>query len=83
MKCDKCGSERLLDINAKCSDLFSMRDQTKGGNGYVPTNLFFGAEGSGDYVRIEFCLDCGKIQGEFPVSQDEVDAAFEKLEMDA
>ena len=33
--------------------------------GYVPSGLGIGA---GDYVRLDFCLDCGRIQDWTPVS---------------
>jgi len=79
-KCNSCKSERILLTSAKCSDLFSMSYKHKGGNGYVPTNLFFGKDGYGDYAEFSFCLDCGKIQSEFPISEKEVEKAMNKLD---
>lgn len=33
-------------------------------DGYVPDGLGIGG---GDYLNFSFCLDCGQMQGEFPV----------------
>lgn len=66
-KCKKCGSHRLLSISAKCSDMCSCRWADKKGkshehDGYVPDII-----GTyGDYVELEFCLECGQEQGEYP-----------------
>ena len=69
MKCQKCESERIIKVSAKCSDFCvvtypSGREQ----RGYVPdlSNI-----GHGDYVKIEVCLDCGQIQGKWPVEVEE------------
>lgn len=62
----KCGSSRILEVCAKCSDLCSWR--TAGGEwqeGYVPTGKGIGEDM--DYVEIAFCMDCGQIQGKFPL----------------
>lgn len=77
--CNSCNSERILSISAKCSDTFSMEYNGNGGHGYVPDNLFFGKGGYGDYVNIDFCLNCGKIQSKFPVPDTQVLNAMERL----
>ena len=80
-KCNSCQSERILLTSANCSDLFSMVYKEVGGHGYVPTNLFFGKDGYGDYAEFNFCLDCGKIQGyKFPVPESQVLNAMERLD---
>ena len=66
--CDRCGSMRLMNIIGKVSDRCIVKypngeDQI----GYVPTR--FGIGGS-DYIEFTFCMDCGKIQGSFPVAPD-------------
>jgi hypothetical protein len=33
---------------------------------YVPRYLGLGG---GDYVKFEFCLECGRIQGDFPMEE--------------
>lgn len=59
-ECDKCGSERVLTISAKCSDMCSLSFLGKEKHGYVPHDLLIGG---GDYIKIDICLDCGKAQG--------------------
>jgi len=64
----KCGSNRIASVNAKCSDLCNV--QLPSGeelDGYVPDNLNIGG---GDYIRFEFCMDCGRIQDEFPTEEE-------------
>jgi len=64
MICDNCKSNLVADVLAKCSDMchFELNDTIL--DGYVPNNVHIGG---GDYVEFEYCLDCGKIQGNFPV----------------
>ena len=71
-----CGSNRIARVSAKCSDrcwvgvphLDAERD------GYVPTNIGLGDDE--DYVDVDFCLDCGRLQGKFPVSDAQIKKAF-------
>lgn len=57
--CTRCKSTRLLYVGAKTSDMCWARLGTHDHNGYVPEG--FGI-GGGDYLDIEFCLDCGQVQ---------------------
>lgn len=70
-----CSCTRTASINAKCSDRCSIEIphldfET---DGYV---MDIGV-GSGDYVEFEFCLDCGKIQGFKPVTDEAIKASEE------
>ena len=67
MKCQQCDSERVLYISGKTKDLCFVRDTTtsKTRDGYVPNSIGIGG---GDYIEFNFCLDCGQIQGTFPVA---------------
>jgi hypothetical protein len=67
--CDQCGATRLLSVSAKCSDMCSVVDMNDGReeHGYVPRGVGIGG---GDYVELTYCLQCGKIQGEFPNTND-------------
>ena len=80
MKC-KCGSERIASFNAKCNDAFFVEiedceDGKSTGNGkvehfgYVPRDMSIGG---GDYLKLKFCMDCGQIQGEFPLENTELE----------
>lgn len=60
----ECNNSRIVSISAKCSDLFSVSMKDKEHDGYVPYNLGIGG---GDYVSFDYCLNCGKIKGEWPL----------------
>lgn len=62
-KCDGCESKRIVNVSGKCSDLFSatyMKSEYEGG---VTSKMGIGG---GDYMEFSYCLECGKIQGDFP-----------------
>jgi hypothetical protein len=59
-------------VNAKCSDLCFFETNAKESDGYVPGGVGIGG---GDYVEFVYCLDCGQIQGEFPVPEHELESA--------
>lgn len=66
MNCDKCGNERIISISAKCDDLFSLNYKGREESCiYVPEDIGVGDGGS--YVEFSYCLECGKIQGTFPL----------------
>ena len=65
MDCQKCGSKRVLNVSAHCSDSFYMAINDNEYNGYVPTDVVFGKSGYGDNVNFNLCLDCGQMQGEW------------------
>ena len=63
--CQRCGSARLISVSAKCSDMCSVTMSNKREHyGYVPPDI---GVGGGDYIDMEYCLECGQIQGEFPI----------------
>lgn len=69
MTCQKCGSNRIAVISGKCSDLCSV--DVPGfelHHGYVPD--FIGEYG--DYIRLKLCLDCGQVQGTFPIPDSDL-----------
>lgn len=63
MICQKCQSDLVAHVSAKCSDCchISLKDAEK--IGYMPNNLGIGG---GDYIDLKWCLNCGQIQGKFP-----------------
>jgi len=71
-----CGSNRIARVSAKCSDLcwVAVPHLNAEKDGYVPTNIGLGDDE--DYVDVEFCLDCGRLQGKFPVSDAQIKRAF-------
>ena len=66
MTCDKCSSKRIVRIDAKCSDLARVTCGQFTHDGYIPKDM---GVGGGDYIAFSYCLDCGKIQGSFPVKE--------------
>ena len=64
MSCKNCKSKRTANITAKCSDMCFVSIGSKEKDGYVPGDMNIGG---GDYVEIELCLDCGMVQGKFPL----------------
>ena len=78
MKCQRCKSERTMSVTCKCSDRFyafmgEEGDKPDGRehDGYVPKDLGIGG---GDYIDFEYCLDCGQIQGKFPLPPAKIEA---------
>lgn len=65
----KCGSDRIMSVSGKTSDMFSCNYDGKSFNGYVPEGIVIGDGGYGDYIQFDFCLECGQIQGKFPVTE--------------
>jgi hypothetical protein len=78
MNCLSCNSRRILSITAKCSDCFSASIGDIEIEGYVPCDLGIGG---GDYIMLDLCLDCGKMQDKFPIplSENEIDCTDEEL----
>ena len=64
MACQKCNSERVAEIGGKCSDRFHAYIGDRETSGYVDHDLGIGG---GNYIEFNLCLDCGQVQGEFPL----------------
>lgn len=72
MGCQKCGSTRIVRAGGKVSDMFGARIGEHDHEGYVPRDLGIG---SGDYMELDYCADCGQIQGEFPLPPTEMETS--------
>ena len=70
MNCQKCGSDRIICVGAKVSDRFSASIGDREYDGYVPSDLGIGG---GDYLDVDYCADCGQIQGKFPLPPTELE----------
>jgi hypothetical protein len=66
----KCGSIRMIKINAKCNDLafIEIPHLKADHDGYIP---YLGIIG-GDYLDLTICLDCGQIQNWEPIPDTEI-----------
>ena len=73
--CSNCKSPRIAGLGGKCSDLCWFTDGKRERDGYVPQGV--GISESGDYIDIDYCLDCGTIQGKFPITQKALNKAFD------
>lgn len=65
-----CGSPRIARISAKCSDRFSVYTVGHEYHGYVPNDLGIG--GNKD-IEFSYCLACGCILGQWPLSETELE----------
>ena len=63
MNCQKCNSDRVCVLSAKCSDMCYVKTDKRALEGYAPSDMGIGG---GDYINFCFCLYCGQIQGEWP-----------------
>jgi len=70
MACQRCKSDRVLDVGAKCSDCCGISSHNSEHEGYVPKGIGIGG---GDYVEFSYCLECGQIQGTFPIAKEMVE----------
>lgn len=75
--CDSptCNSDRIALLNGKTSDQCQFQYKDIDTDGYVPKGILIGDQ-YGDYIQFEFCLECGKIQGKFPISDARVNKAI-------
>ena len=71
MTCDKCSSKRIVKVWSKPSDQASVTLGHLTKDGYsIPKDL--GIKGAG-YIIFSYCLDCGKIQGDFPLKPSKME----------
>ena len=69
MKFDKCESDNIADVSAKCNDQFCLSYKGHDKDGYVPSGIGLGDKHNSDYVSFRYCFNCGKIQGDFPIKE--------------
>lgn len=85
MSCQKCGSKRIACINGKCRNLcytsVTVDDHEYREDGYVPDDMNVGGD---DVIEIDFCMDCGQIQADWPLGNTKIerDAGTDKKEKD-
>ena len=72
MNCQKCKSDRVASINGKTSDCCFFCYKGKEQDGYVPSDIGVD-DGGGDYIEFDYCLECGQIQGDFPIADPTFD----------
>lgn len=67
MICQHCSSERVAQIHGKTDDRCSIHINGKERADYVPSD--FGLGCGGDYISIDLCLNCGQVQGKWPLEE--------------
>lgn len=71
MTCQTCSSSRIATITAKCNDCFGVTISSNFEySSYVLDDIGIG---SSDYVEFNYCLDCGQIQGKFPLPPSKIE----------
>lgn len=70
--CQKCNSDRIVEIYGKCSDLSSVSYKGYEKDGYVQEGIGIGG---GDDINFKYCLECGQIQGKFPLAASSLEKA--------
>lgn len=73
MNCEKCKSNRICAIQAKCSDCFSAEINGNEYEGYVLGGLGIG---EGDYIGFFYCLNCGTMVGDFPLPETDLEKSL-------
>jgi hypothetical protein len=62
--CQTCCSHRLASIIAKTGEYCVIEISNKRQLGPVPREMNIGGD---EYLEFRYCLDCGQLQGIFPV----------------
>jgi hypothetical protein len=73
MKCQRCKSTRVLALLIKITDAYpylSIKGKESEDIDTLPDDLGIGG---GDYVEFKYCLDCGQMQGMFPLKETELE----------
>lgn len=65
-RCQRCQSNRILEVNGKTSDCCYMNFNGQDHDGYVVDGL--NIDDGSDYLTFSLCLECGQIQGKWPVA---------------
>lgn len=76
MSCQRCQSERLISTSACVKDTCYLRlDSGQRYDGYVPSDIGMG-DSDDDMMEWEYCLNCGQIQGQFPLPETQIEHFF-------
>lgn len=70
-RCQKCASTRVAEVSGKTSDCAFVMVRNKQHDGYVPRDMGIGG---GDYLKFCYCLDCGQMEGLWPIDGAEMES---------
>ena len=76
MGCDKCKSRRIMSVYVQGRDTHNLTYDWNEHSGYMPEALTQLYGNYGDAIEFKLCLECGKIQGDFPITEEQVTEAF-------
>ena len=74
MSCQSCGSLRIGGVCQKCHGDVSV--STPDGRERMTEPPDDVGIGDGGYIEFEWCLECGQIQGSFPIGETEEEEGF-------
>lgn len=72
MQCQRCKSRRVAAVTGKTADLNFISMGEFEHEGYVPDDMNIG-DRYGDYLNFDLCLDCGQMQGNWPLRKTELE----------
>ena len=75
-KC-KCGSYRILKLDAKCGSSCSIQIRNKDWEHSIPKDT--GIAGKCMDIGFSFCMECGQMQGNFPLPTTKIEMGTEEL----
>ncbi len=79
MECDKCKSKRLMEVYVQGRDTHNLQYEDNEYHGYMVEGLnLYG--NYGDAIEFNLCMECGKIQGKFPVSDEVIKEVLKETE---
>ena len=79
MTCDKCESKRLMEVYVQGRDTHNFTYDGIEYEGYSKEET--GIYGNyGDAVEFKLCMECGKVQGNFPKNHDGLVKALKEEE---
>lgn len=73
MKCQTCNSTRLIGVSSHSKDMCVISVGNKEHDGYAPYDMGIGG---GDDVEFDLCLDCGQMQGTWPLPTSSLEKKF-------
>lgn len=59
-----CPNQRIASVSGKTDDRCNVNIGSNGQSDYVPRDMGIGG---GDYLQFCYCLECGQIQGKWPL----------------
>lgn len=77
MSCQRCNSDHIVSVSGKTSDMCSIYYQGVERVDYVPYGIGLGTDE--DYIEIQYCAECGQMQGKFPITKTALKDAFPTL----